>query len=116
MRWSGTLAVMTMPAEIDVANEREVGEVLNSLLGRQPSPLVVDMSGTRFCDSAGIAALVRAWKRAQVLDVPLRVAAPAESVLRVLRVLGATSLLDIYPSLNAALPPEATEAAETTEA
>jgi len=107
VRWYGTLAVVTTPAEIDVANEREVGEQLNTLLGKQPSMLVVDLTRTRFCDSAGIAALVSAWRRAEFLGVPFRVAAPSEPVLRVLRVLGVNSLMDIFPSLGAAVADEA---------
>lgn len=91
-----------MPAEIDIANEREVAEELNAVLGMRPCPLVVDMTETRFCDSSGMAAVVRAWKRAAALHVPFRVAVCSDSVLRVLRVLGADRLLQVYPSLAAA--------------
>lgn len=107
MRWRGSLAVLTLPAEIDVVNDREVDEELNSLLSVQhASPLVVDMTQTRFCDSAGIAALVRAWRRAAVLGTGLRVVVPAGPVLRILQVLGAAQILDIYPSLDNALEEE----------
>jgi anti-anti-sigma factor len=96
--------VVKLPAELDIANEREVDSELQSLLTAQhASPLVVDMTETRFCDSAGIAALIRAWRRASVLGACLRVAVSSVAVLRTLRVAGADRLLDIYPGVDAAL-------------
>ncbi len=103
VRWDGAVAVVTLPAEIDVANVREVDHELGVLLGMEPGVLVADMSGTRFADSSGAAALIRAWKRARVLGVALRIAGPCPPVMRVLRMLGADRLLAIYPSLGAAL-------------
>lgn len=86
-----------MPVDVDIANEREVDEELGALLGMEPTVLVVDMTRTRFCDSCGIAALIRAWKRARVLGIGFRIAGPQEPVMRVLLVLGAHRLLEIYP-------------------
>lgn len=104
VRWEGPVAVVSLPVEIDIANERQLDEELGAVLRAVPSVLVVDMSGTRFCDSSGVAALVRAWKRARVLEVAFRVAGPGDAVVRVLRVLGADRLLEICPSVDAALP------------
>lgn len=101
--WSGSLAIVALPAEIDIGNQREVGEELNALLRMRPDPLIADLTGTRFCDSSGNAVLVRAGQRAKVLGVPFRVAGPREPVLRVMRISGADRVLDLYPTLNAAL-------------
>ena len=107
MHWRGSLAVVTLPAEIDIVNDREVDEEFNSLLTAQRASVVVaDLTLTRFCDSAGIAALVRARKRASALGAGLRVVVPGGTVLRILQVLGADRVLDVYPSLDAALAEE----------
>ncbi len=73
MHWRGSLAVVVLPAEIDIGNDRVVDEELGTVLTAQRAAvLVADLTQTRFCDSAGIAALVRAWKRASTLGAGLR--------------------------------------------
>jgi anti-anti-sigma regulatory factor len=42
-----------MPAEIDVANADEIQRALVSAASLGAPVLIVDMSGTTFCDSAG---------------------------------------------------------------
>ena len=107
VRWHGRLAVVALPAEIDLANEREVEEELGWLLNvQQARPLVADLTQTTFCDSAGIAALVRAWRRAAVLGTSLRVVAPDGPVLRILQLLGAAQVLGACRSLEDALTEE----------
>ncbi len=36
LRWAGSLAVITLPSEIDIATARQVDEQLNSLLIQRP--------------------------------------------------------------------------------
>jgi anti-sigma B factor antagonist len=99
--WAGPVAVMELPGEIDIGTVRAVDEELNSLLGRRPGAVVVDLTKTRFCDSSGIAALLRAWRRASVLAVPFRLAC-SEPVLQLLRLVRADEVLEIYPTVTAA--------------
>ena len=47
-----------------------------------------------------------ARKRASALGAGLRVVVPGGTVLRILQVLGADRVLDVYPSLDAALAEE----------
>lgn len=102
VHWDAATAVVTMPPEVDIANERQVDEELGALLGLEPRLLVADMTRTRFCDSSGVAALIRAAKRARTLKIEFRVAGPRTSIRRVLEVTGADQVVDIYPSLAAA--------------
>ena len=57
--------VVAAPAEIDASNADWLDAVLGEAAARGHATFVVDMSRTRFCDSAGLGALVRAHKRAQ---------------------------------------------------
>jgi hypothetical protein len=52
--------------------------------------LIVDMSGTTFCDSAGVQAIIAAHKQAAATDTQLRVVAPA--VMRMLTLVGIDQL------------------------
>jgi anti-sigma B factor antagonist len=100
--WSGQIAVVVLPAEIDLTVADAVREALLSVLNAGALGLVVDMTGTTFCDSAGITALVRAVRRANANGATMRLAVTALPVLRVFNLVGIDRLIDIYPSADAA--------------
>jgi anti-anti-sigma factor len=79
-----------------------VREALLAALNHGARALIVEMTGTTFCDSAGITALVRAARRATATGATLRLAVAAPPVLRVLNLVGIDRLIDIYPSADAA--------------
>ena len=106
VRVVGGLAVITLPDEIDLLNVGQIQQELAELVGSRPGSLVVDMTQTRYCDSAGIATLVRVAKAARAAQVPLRIAV-SDPVTRIMRLLGAERVIDVYPSLAAALGEEA---------
>jgi anti-sigma B factor antagonist len=101
--WVGQVAVVTLAGEIDISNADQVREDLLSILNRGATLLVVDMSATTFCDSAGLNALVRAFKRATASGAGMRLVVSAPSVLRVLAITGVDHLIDTYPSVAVAM-------------
>lgn len=101
--WDGSVAVMTFPAEIDISNAAQLREDLLSALVQGASLVVADMSDTTFCDSAGVALLARVVRQAAESGSGLRVAASAPAVTRVLALTGIDKLIEIYPSVEAAL-------------
>ena len=103
MAWVGRVAVMALPAEVDMSNADQVSQDLVGLVAQDTSLVVADMSATTFCDSAGVTALVRAVRAANVSGSGLRVAASAPGVTRVLAITGVDRLIDIYPSVAAAM-------------
>jgi anti-sigma B factor antagonist len=99
----GARAVITPPAEIDLTNAIELQEELDAALDRGFTTLVVDMSATTFCDSAGAAALVRVQTRATDMKADLRLVIAGESfVRRVFELNGVDQILPIYASMDAA--------------
>ena len=102
MSWYGRTAVVRLPAEIDLTVADGVREALLSVLNQGVLGLVVDMTATTFCDSAGITALVRASRRAAANGATMRVAASGPPVLRVFSLVGIDRLIDIYPTVDAA--------------
>jgi anti-sigma B factor antagonist len=101
--WSGRTAVVRLPAEIDLTGADVVREALLAALNQAALALIVDMTGTTFCDSSGITALARAARRATATGATLRLAATAPPVLRVLNLVGIDRIIDIYPTVDAAL-------------
>jgi anti-anti-sigma factor len=101
LRWVGKQAVVDMPAEIDVTNAEEVRQALLSAASHDAAVLVIDMSGTTFCDSAGVQAIIATRKQAATTGTQLRLA--ATGVLRILTLVGIDQLIPIYPTLEEAL-------------
>jgi anti-sigma B factor antagonist len=101
--WSGRTAIVRLPAEVDITIADDLREALLSVLNQSATALVVDMTLTTFCDSAGIAALTRAARRATASSAKIRLAATAPPVLRVFSMVGIDRVIDIHPSVAAAL-------------
>lgn len=101
--WVGRTAVISVPAEIDMANADLVRDDLLSVLNRGPATLIVDMGGTTFCNSSGVNALIRAHRRATACESDMRLVATAPAVRRVLSITGLDHLIEVYPSVAAAL-------------
>ena len=101
--WSGRTAVVRLPAEIDLTGSDAVREALLAVLNQAALALIVDMTGTTFCDSSGITALVRAARRATATGATIRLVVTAQPVLRVLSLVGIDRLIDIYPDTSVAL-------------
>ena len=103
MLWLGQAAVVSLPDEIDISNAGQVREDLLSNINRGAALLVVDMSTTTFCDSSGVNALVRAFKRATASGAGMRLVVSAPAVQRILAITGVDHLIDSYPSVSAAM-------------
>ena len=91
VRWIGRQTAVAMPAEIDVANADEIQRALVSAASLGAPVLIVDMSGTTFCDSARVQAIIAAHKQAAAADTQLRLVAPA--VMRILTLVGVGQLV-----------------------
>jgi len=98
--------VVAAPAEIDASNADWLRAVLLEAAARGHATFVVDMTRTRFCDSARLGALVRAHKRAEAEGGELRLVIPASAaVLRVFALTGIDRVIPNFTSLDEALEP-----------
>jgi len=101
--WIGQAAVVTLPTEIDLTNADLVQEELLSVLNQGATLLVADLSKTSFCDSAGVSALVRAFRRAVTSTGTMRLVVGTPAVERVFSISGVDRLVDTFPSVAASL-------------
>ena len=99
-----TPVVVELPAEIDVTNSDEVYEQLVAVLAPGVAVLVADMTGTDFCDSSGVHAIMHAQESAAAREVEMRLAvSPSTSVRRVLQLIGVSHIMPVYESLEEAV-------------
>ena len=97
----GGVPVVTAPAEIDVTTAGQLRAVLAAWAARGHTTVVVDLTGTQFCDSAGLSVLVRAHKQAQAAGGELRVILPASgSVPRIFTVTGIDQWIPHFTGLE----------------
>jgi anti-anti-sigma factor len=106
--------IVTFPEEVDLTNSAAATADVFDALGSH-GLVIVDMSGTTFCDSSGMRMLLAARNHADVSGSLLRIViTPGGTVARSLTVLGMNSMLPIYDSLHDAMQadPGATAAAD----
>jgi anti-sigma B factor antagonist len=84
--------VVALGGELDLVDAAGVAAALVTLAEREPE-IIVDLAALEFIDSSGVAALARGRKLARHAGGDLLLAAPRQSVLRVLAV---TRLIDDF--------------------
>lgn len=103
-----TLRFLAIHGELDLdtapALEREV-ETLNPEL---VAGLLIDLADCGFIDSTGVALLVRAWKRIDLLAASggrgrVVLCSPGPQVRRVLEITGLESSISVHPSRDEAI-------------
>jgi anti-sigma B factor antagonist len=95
--------VVIAPQEIDITNADRLRAALLQAAARPGVALVVDMTRTRFCDSAGLHALIGAHKRAQAEGRQVRLVITAAQVRRVLALTALDRLISVCTNLDQAL-------------
>lgn len=95
------LPVVAAPAEIDITTADQLRLALLEATAHGHTTVVVDMTRTRFCDSAGLSVLARAHKRVLEEGGELRLVIPAQGP--VFRIFTLTSLNRFIPRF-ASLP------------
>jgi anti-sigma B factor antagonist len=98
-------AIVGLPAELDITNAAQAEAELCAAFGPGVTVVIGDMSRSAYCDSSGIRCLVVAHDLATTRNAELRLAVTSEAVLRALKLTGIDRLLNLYPSLEAALGP-----------
>ncbi len=101
---AGGVPVVTAPDEIDITTAAELRAILLEWHSRGHTTVVVDLTGTQFCDSTGLRELVWAHKRAVADGGALRLVIPPEgAVLRIFTVTGLDGIISRFATLNQAL-------------
>jgi anti-sigma B factor antagonist len=92
-----------VPEEIDITSAPGLRAAVLEAAADGSPVLVVDMTRTRFCDSAGLRVLVNAHKRARADGRAVLLAVPSGAVLRVLAITGIDQVIPHFATLDEAL-------------
>src|SRR5262252_516155 len=94
--------VVTAPEEIDITTAYRLRAALAAAV-RGHATVVVDMTRTHACDTAGLHVLVRAHRRALAQGGELRLAIPSPDVRRLFAITGLDRVIRHFASLDEAL-------------
>lgn len=97
--------VITAPVEIDVASAESLRAMLAEAAARGHATIVVDLSATRFCDSAGLHVLIRAHRMAVAEGGELRLVIGSPGVLRIFAITGVDQVMPRFADRAEAVAP-----------
>jgi anti-sigma B factor antagonist len=92
------LPVVSAPPDIDVITAERLRRVLLEAAADGYATIVVDLTGTQFCDSYGLQVMATAHQRALDRGGQLRLVLPAGSPVN--RILALTALDGFFPSFT----------------
>jgi anti-sigma B factor antagonist len=79
------VGVVRAVGRLTMVSARQLTEAITGLLDSGTSRIAIDLSATEFMDSSGLGALIAGLKSARQAGGDLRIAAPNEQVLTILR-------------------------------
>ncbi|MBW8805823.1 MAG: STAS domain-containing protein [Catenulisporales bacterium] len=93
------VTVIRAAGDVDIASCDALWSALETPL-KDRRPVVLDASGVEFMDSAGLRTLLRADQLAHALRTSFVVAAPGDSLLRLLARTGMLPVLQVTPAVG----------------
>ncbi len=99
-----------MPAEIDATNAADAEAFLLALIGQAPEFITADLTGTTFCDSAGVRVILVAHRGAAAAGLEFRLAVGESPVSRILDLTGVDQVVPLYHDVLASLADAAKDA------
>jgi anti-sigma B factor antagonist len=103
VRRDGAVAVVAIGGEIDVQTAGRLRSDLLELIDRGHLDVVADFDAVRFCDAAGLGALVAAGNRLREKGGTLRLARVRPAQRRILRITRLDELFPTYDTVDEAL-------------
>ena len=95
--------IIVLPAEIDITNASDVLELITAACAPGVTVVIADLTGTSFCDSAGLQQLIQASRKVAAAGAELRLAiSPGGTVSRILELTGISQRLPVYFSAELA--------------
>ena len=90
--------VITASGDLVASAEQALQSAVQQALSRVPERVVLDFAGVQFCDSTGLALLIKMLERIERADSRLRITQPSPPIARLLAVTGLDTVLDIAPA------------------
>lgn len=101
--WEDKIAIVAVGGDIDLHRSAALQQGLLGLLDKNPSRVIVDLSGVQYMDSSGVASLVKLLSRTRKLGVALILLSPSEKVKSIFEITRLNSVFTIADSKQEAM-------------
>jgi anti-anti-sigma factor len=104
VEWRGDVPVAGIDGEVDASNVEHISQSLHALVTNESMMLVVDLSHTRYLDSAGINLLFALGDDLGARQIALRLVVTTDSpIARMLAITGLDRTYRSHPTVGSAL-------------
>ncbi len=93
----GVVAVVVVSGDVDAATAPQLRQQFDDLLADGQQDFVIDLSGVKFMDSSGLAALVQLFKRVRIGHGDVRLCGLQPEVGRIFELTRLNRVFDIFP-------------------
>lgn len=100
---AGALLFVRLDGELDIASSDLLARHLSGLSSREHPRIVVDLAALKFCDAAGLGALVKVSRLAAARGGWLRMSGARPRMLRLMLITGLSGTLPEYETVQDAL-------------
>jgi anti-sigma B factor antagonist len=94
--------LVTIVGEADVTNREDLRAVLDEEVTRQPSMVILDLSGLRFMDSSALHVILQANRALDRQGAMMALVAPQDAVAKMLRLTTADRLVPVFRTVEEA--------------
>lgn len=97
------IPIVSVCGRIDATTSKDLENVLNSLIDKNNTKIVLDLGGVEYISSVGLRVMLAALKKVRPMQGDVRLAALQPFVREVFEITGFTKLFTIYPNQGEAL-------------
>jgi anti-anti-sigma factor len=101
-RLEGKVAIVTIAGRVDSATAPTMDAELEKIVNEHKK-IVLDLSDVVYMSSAGVRAIVKALRHAHKQRGGLKLARPSDPIVEILRTIGMTEVVQVYPSVEEAV-------------
>jgi anti-anti-sigma factor len=98
----GQVDIVEVSGSIDALTATELVKALNDHIHAGHPNVIVDFAKVEFMSSAGLRAILTSVKEARAAGGDFRLASPAPSIDKILKMAGYHNILKIFPTVNEA--------------
>ena len=95
--------VLPLKGEIDLHVSPAITESLNTMAGKKPERIVIDLSCATYIDSAGLAALILSMQAVEAYGGRFSLAGVDETMRSIFETSRLDQIFEIFPDVDAAL-------------
>lgn len=102
-RYEGTVTVVLVEGELDVATAPELRTRLVEIIAEGETELILDFTDVTFLDSTALGVLISARRRVQALDGFVDVVTSKPHLLKLFHITALDKVFALHPTVKAAL-------------